>query len=104
MANQENKYKFGQRKLNDIIKKRMTTTIIGIIASFEQVFDKSFPENYDKATKEELDFQDKFEEFRESALDKGNRQLRELLRDIEQFNIDYVGYQLELRKKDGENE
>jgi hypothetical protein len=98
----ENKAIYGNKKLSQLIKKRMTTTIVGIIASFEEVFDESFPDNYDKATKEELEFQDKFDEFRESAFDKGNHQLRELLKDLEQFKIEYSGYQYQFVKKRNE--
>jgi len=100
MSRDDNRLKHGSKKLGQEVKKRMTTTIVGIIASFEKHFEHRFPENYDKATDEEIKFEAEFSDFREEAFDKGNHQLRELLKELELYDVEYVGYQVEFHKKE----
>jgi hypothetical protein len=60
--------------LYELMKKRITTTMIGSLASIEESLELT---------------DDEYSELRQEILDKGNAQIRELKKDLEQFEISY---------------
>jgi vacuolar-type H+-ATPase subunit H len=73
--------------LYETIRKRITTTMIGALASIEEHLD--------------LD-EEQYAELRQEILDKGNAQIRELRRDLEHYDIHHKKvYFVPLRRENG---
>lgn len=77
----------GHIALYELIKKRLTTTMIGALASIEESL--------------ELD-DEEYSQLRQDILDKGNAQIRELRKDLDNFEISYKKiYFVPIRRKNG---
>ena len=75
-----------RRQLEISVEKRLKTTMIGAIASIEEAFGWLF--NYgDPQTPQEKENYETFQELRNEILDKGNRQIRELGKDLDNYSI-----------------
>jgi|LakMenE01Jun11ns_1017448.scaffolds.fasta_scaffold8730045_2 hypothetical protein len=61
-------------QLYELMKKRITTTMIGALASIEKMLDLEDEE---------------YEDLRQDILDKGNAQIRELRKDLECYEVKY---------------
>jgi hypothetical protein len=73
-------------QLYEQMRKRITTTMIGALASIENL----------------LDLGDEYEELRQEILDKGNAQIRELKKDLEFYDIKHKKvYFIPLRRDHG---
>lgn len=85
------KYK---ERLKKIIGKKIETTMIYPLSQFEVAFGElwgcGLPE--DKLTDEELIMRKKWEEVRQRILDNGNRQKRNAMSELEQYNVEWLRY------------
>jgi len=92
---------YSWQKLADMIKRRMTTTMIGALDKFEKEFGDLW--NADNASAED---RAKWSKIRKQVLDNGNNQLRILLDELENFDVNWLRYRMEFRpyRKDNYNE
>lgn len=95
---QDRKKQYERDKLQAELAAKMKTIMIGAISSVEEKlgdlwgFGKKRP-----LTQSEQEFSDLFQELRKDILDKGNTQIRNTKQLLEQYNIEYEGYSLEIR-------
>ena len=85
-----------RKRLKEIVEKRIRTTMIGALAELERSsFGKLF--GYDKTnlTEEERKWKIIWDEIRTNILNQGNNQLREAVRDLEQFEAKFKPYRTE---------
>lgn len=81
------------KKNEDILKKRILTTMIGALARFEDAFGYLWGIDSDNPTQEQLDIESKWEKVRTEILDHGNNQIRGAINDIKsRDHVDKVKY------------
>jgi hypothetical protein len=97
---------FLRRRLEQDIEKKIKTTMIGALASFEKRFGKLW--GHDKSKEEELTPQEHrflqiWLEVREEILDRGNAQIASSGREIRKYNVNgnRYNYKFEMRREDG---
>ena len=84
-------------RLKKEIKKRIQTTMIGSLSSVEKYFGFLWGENSDKElTKEQMHMREVFEEMRTEILDKGNSQIRNSDSEIENYDVIWNKYHINL--------
>ena len=83
-------------RLKKEVKKRIQTTMIGSLSSIEKHFGFLWGEESDELTKDQLRMRDIFEDMRTEILDKGNAQLRNLDSEIENYDITWNKYHINL--------
>jgi len=100
--NEEKRKQFAQKRLETNIVKKIKTTMIGALASFEDGFGhlwgKDIPE--DQLDSDELKFSDMWEEIRSEILDKGNLQIRAAKDELSEYETDWNMYQIDFIKKE----
>jgi len=88
-ARQKAKYKAESReRLKKIAAKKIQTTMIGALDSIEKHFETFW--NDDELLKE------KYEIIRQEILDRGNDQIRKLNTEIDQYEVEWLRYNLKL--------
>lgn len=81
--------KDGSVQFYGLMKKRIMTTMIGAIARLEKYID--------------LFEEDEYESLRKEILDNGNRQLKEMEKDLEHFEVRHKTYYfMPLRRNNGQ--
>ena len=98
---QEHKSNKSKERLERALKKRMTTTMIGALDKFEKAFGYlwgSEKDDNEKLTKDEQDNWRIWGQIRKQVLDGGNNQLRSMLRDLENYEVDFKGYYVEFKR------
>lgn len=98
-----NKYLEDSRKrLDQIIKKKMKTTFIGALDSFESNFGYLWGHGLDESelTHEQAEFRVVWENTRTEVLNKGNTQLRGLQTDLANHVVSWNRYTISLPVKD----
>lgn len=84
-------------RLKKEIKKRIQTTMIGSLSSVEKYFGFLWGENSDsELTKEQMRMREVFEEMRTEILDKGNSQIRNSDSEIENYEVVWNKYHINL--------
>jgi hypothetical protein len=84
-------------RLKKEVKKRIQTTMIGSISSIEKFFGFLWgEESDDELTKEQARMRDIFEEMRTEILDKGNSQIRSTDSEIENYDVVWNMYHINL--------
>ena len=84
-------------RLKKEIKKRIQTTMIGSLSSVEKYFGFLWGENSDaELTKEQMRMREIFEEMRTEILDKGNSQIRNSDSEIENYDVVWNKYHINL--------
>lgn len=84
-------------KLKKEVKKRIQTTMIGAISSIEKYFGFLWGEESDnELTKDQERMRDIFEDMRTEILDKGNSQLRNVDAEIENYDVTWNKYHINL--------
>ena len=84
-------------RLKKEIKKRIQTTMIGSLSSVEKYFGFLWGENSDsELTKEQMRMREIFEEMRTEILDKGNSQIRNSDSEIENYEVVWNKYHINL--------
>ncbi len=77
-----------KRQLEEVAAKRIKTTMIGAIASIEDKF--GFLWNFgNPQTKDEKDAYEVFQEIRHDILEKGNKQIRDLTGDLQNYTVTF---------------
>jgi hypothetical protein len=89
LASKEN----SRRRLQDAIKKKMTTTMIGSLDSFEKRFAYLWAGGlpFSELTENQKDFRDLWTEVRNEVLNKGNSQLRAIMQEIDEYETLWMG-------------
>lgn len=103
-----NNYKrklYAQQRLESNIVKKIKTTMIGALASFEDGFGHlwGIDKNENELDQEELKFSDLWEEIRCEILNKGNMQIRAAQDEISEYNTEWNGYKIDFIKKEQDN-
>ena len=84
-------------RLKKEMKKRVQTTMIGSLSSIEKYFGFLWGEGSDREpTKDQLRMRDIFEEMRTEILDKGNTQIRNTDLEIENYDVTWNKYHINL--------
>ena len=84
-------------RLKKEIKKRIQTTMIGSLSSVEKYFGFLWGENSEsELTKEQMRMREIFEEMRTEILDKGNSQIRNSDSEIENYEVVWNKYHINL--------
>jgi len=87
-------------RLKKEVKKRIQTTMIGSLSSVEKFFGFLWGEGSNQEpTKEQIRMRDVFEEMRTEILDKGNTQLRNVDSEIENYEVSWNKYHINLPLK-----
>tara|TARA_R100000005_G_C5001765_1_gene209023 strand:+ start:4457 stop:4780 length:324 start_codon:yes stop_codon:yes gene_type:complete len=87
-------------RLKKEIRKRIQTTMIGSLSSVEKFFGFLWGEGSEsEPTKEQLQIREVFEELRTEILDKGNTQIRNSEAEIENYDIVWNKYHINLPLK-----
>lgn len=83
-------------RLKKEVKKRIQTTMIGSLSSIEKYFGFLWGEESDDLSKDQEKMRDIFEDMRTEILDKGNAQLRNVDSEIENYDITWNKYHINL--------
>lgn len=84
-------------RLKKEVKKRIQTTMIGALSSIEKHFGFLWgEESDDELTKDQERMRDIFEDMRTEILDKGNTQLRNVDSEIENYDVTWNKYHINL--------
>jgi len=97
-AKSDREYKESSRdRLTKIIDTKMRTVMIGALATIEENMGFLWRHGEKcKLTPEEEDMKRTFDKMRKEILDKGNTQSRNLHTEIEQYNVEWLRYNLSL--------
>lgn len=104
-AKEENEKRYREESKKRYIKiqdKKMDTIIIGAIAAIENKLGFCWGNGKTNLTKTEQEFKKIWQELRTEILDKGNSQKRALHKELEQYELNWLRYTIELRIKDEE--
>lgn len=97
-ARQKAKYKTDSKeRLKKIATKKIQTTMIGALDSVEKHLGFLWEEDEDGKSNPAL--RETYEIVRQEILDRGNDQIRNLMTEIEQYDIEWLRYQLTLKVK-----
>jgi hypothetical protein len=87
---EDNEYKRQSKdRLERIICKKVTTTMIGALHAFEEQFAHMW-EN-------DIEMKDKWAEARGKVLDIGNKQIKDLKEEFKQYTMNWDRYQYEIK-------
>ncbi len=91
----------GKRRLNDVLKKMLTTLMIGSIAEFEKHFGEDWGHGLsdDERNDDQLDDKAVWNQCREKVMDLGNRLIKEMTKELSNYNVEAVKYQLKFYPK-----
>lgn len=97
---------YAQKRLESNITKKIKTTMIGSLATFENIFGYlwGIDEDDDKLTTNQNRLRDLWEEARSEILTKGNAQIRAAQEEIDEYNLEWNGYKINFIMKDNNNE
>ena len=99
-AHRSAKYKSDSRdRLASICKKKITTTMVGALDSIERHFGFLWDEQSDGDPEASKMMKDLYDKVREEILDNGNNQSRNLAIEIEQYEVQWLRYQMQLPVK-----
>jgi len=95
-ARQKAKYKTDSKeRLKKIAAKKVQTTMIGALDSIEKHLGFLWEE--DDQGKCNSGLRDTYEIVRQEILDRGNDQIRNLITELDQYDIEWLRYQLKLQ-------
>ena len=95
---QDRHAEYSQIKMENELAAKMRTIMIGALDSIEKKLGPIWGCNEKRQlTQEERDLAEVYAELRTEILDKGNTQIRNIKPFLELFNLEYVGYKLEIR-------
>ena len=87
-------------RLKKEVKKRILTTMIGSLSSIEKFFGFLWGEGSEgEPTAEQLQMRELFEELRTEILDKGNNQIRNTEAEIQNYDVTWNKYHINLPLK-----
>lgn len=86
--------KESREKLENIITKRIKTTMIGAVAAVEESLKQFWDNGGEKLTEEQERIFNLFQEMRSKILDNGNNQIRLIEKDLDNFNVELKIYHI----------
>tara|TARA_Y100001938_G_C7993998_1_gene381038 strand:+ start:345 stop:716 length:372 start_codon:yes stop_codon:yes gene_type:complete len=91
-------------RLSKILRKKVETTMIGAISSIEDHFAFLWTANGSEMTEENKFMYDLFQKVRSEILDKGNSQARNIDAELNQYEVEWMRYSMEIPVKNNEPE
>ena len=96
-------------RLSKILKKKVTTTMIGALSSIEKHFGFLWEGDPDDLTEEHKVMHKIFLQVRQEILDKGNTQAKNIDAELAQYDVKWLKYQMNipvtnLKKEDNKDE
>ena len=96
----EEKYKYDSKdRLSKILKKKVQTTMIGAISSIEDHFSFLWNAEESEMTEEKKFMYEAFQKVRSEILDKGNTQARNVDAELNQYEIRWMKYSMDIPVK-----
>lgn len=99
-SNKINHLKLSKSNLLNIIKKKLQTIMIGSLSKYEKHFGEEWGLNKkdeECGQKEDEKF-DIWEKCRQEILDLGNKQIRDMEKEIDRYNVDLKGYNIKFNQ------
>jgi hypothetical protein len=95
-----------KRQFSGVLDKKFKTTFIGAISQIQDAFGELWGENKQEEdrTEQEREWYDIWQQVRTNILNNGNNQLRAALNELQQYNIIWEGYKLNLPIMEENNE
>lgn len=92
----------GKRRLNDVLKKLLTTLMIGSISEFEKHFGEDWGHGLmdDQRTDDQLDDKAVWNQCREKIMDLGNKLIKDMNKELNNYNVESVKYQIKFYPKE----
>ena len=91
------KYKYDSKdRLSKILRKKVETTMIGAISSIEDHFSFLWNAEDSEMTSEKKFMYEVFQKVRSEILDKGNTQARNVDAELNQYEVKWMRYSLEM--------
>ena len=95
----EDNYKFNSKeRLSKILKKKVETTMIGALSSIEEHLSFLW-ESEGSLSKEQQEMYDTYQKIRSEILDKGNTQARNIDAELNQYEVTWLKYQVNIPVK-----
>ena len=92
-------YKFNSKeRLSKILKKKVETTMIGALSSIEEHLSFLW-ESEGSLSKEQQEMYDTYQKIRSEILDKGNTQARNIDAELNQYEVTWLKYQVNIPVK-----
>lgn len=102
--NLERQSLYSKNQIKAEFEKRIKTTMIGALSSFEKGFGEFIGLNNDNPTAKQQELCDTWEDVRQEILDRGNKQIRSMLDELDCYEIKYNRYQYKFNIKGDGNE
>lgn len=83
-------------RLKKEVRKRIQTTMIGSLSSIEKFFGQLWGEGNPEPSNEQVQIRELFEELRTEILDKGNNQIRNCEAEIENYDVVWNKYHINI--------
>ena len=97
------RYKYDSKdRLSKILRKKVETTMIGAISSLEDHFSFLWAAQDSEMTEEKKFMFDIFQKVRSEILDKGNSQSRNIDAELNQYEVKWMRYSVEMPVKTNE--
>lgn len=91
------KYKYDSKdRLSKILRKKVQTTMIGAISSIEDHFSFLWDSKDSEMTEEKKFMYETFQKVRSEILDKGNTQARNVDAELNQYEVKWMRYSIEM--------
>jgi hypothetical protein len=85
---------FSKRRLENNLKEKFETIIIGSLSTFEEIFGHLWGHgiDYNKLSSEQKEFRDMWKDVRTTILDKGNSKARAAINELGQYSVSWNRY------------
>jgi hypothetical protein len=104
----EEKFNFDSKdRLSKILKKKVTTTMIGSLSSIEKHFGFLWEGDPNDMTPEQKTMYEIYQKTRQEILDKGNAQAKNVDAELSQYDVKWLRYSVNIpvkNDKEGSNE
>lgn len=97
--NLEKQSLYSRNQIKTEFEKRIKTTMIGALSSFEKGFGEYMGINNDNPSPKQQELCDIWEDVRQEILDRGNKQIRSMLDELDCYEIKYNRYQYKFNVK-----
>jgi transcription termination factor Rho len=96
----EDKYRHDSKeRLSKILKKKVETTMVGALSSIEDHFSFLWTSEGNELTPEQKIMFDTFQRVRSEILDKGNTQARNIDAELNQYDVKWLRYSINMPVK-----
>jgi hypothetical protein len=93
-----------KQRLCKIMKKKITTSLIGSLARFEKFFGSNWGHEVENPTEQQILYKKLWELCRNEILTHGNNQLRALEKELQEYDINWNRHSIILKKKEESDE